>query len=156
MTTQKTKKADILIADHQIESLKLLSEIIEKEGYSVRQAIDGEMALIAVNSQTPDLILLGVELEKVDSYQVCKKLKQEKKTADIPVIFLSDFDNFQKKIESLKIGAIDYLIKPYQPEELLVKIENQVKISLKIKELQKINENLEKQLKLRKNISKMA
>ena len=150
MTTQKTKKADILIADHQIESLKLLSEILEKEGYSVRQAIDGEMALIAVNSQTPDLILLGVQLEKVDSYQVCKKLKQEKKTADIPVIFLSDFDDFQKKIESLKIGAIDYLIKPYQPEELLVKIENQVKISLKIKELQKTNENLEKQLKLRK------
>ncbi len=149
MNHRKKQKADILIADNQIESLKLLSSILEKAGYTVRQAIDGEMALIAVHTQIPDLILLGVELQKLDSYQVCQKLKQEKETADIPIIFLSDFDDLQEKIKGLKIGAIDYLVKPFQQEEFLIKIDHQVKISSKIQQFKRIKKKLEKELKLK-------
>ncbi|MDJ0728413.1 MAG: diguanylate cyclase [Crocosphaera sp.] len=148
MNTHKTKRADILIADNQIENLKLLSQILEQESYKVRQAIDYEMALIAVETEIPDLILLGFNLDKVDSYQLCKKLKKQETTTNIPIIFFSDFDDFEERIKALKLGIIDYIIKPYRKEELLVKIENKVKISLKMQQLKETNKNLEKKLEL--------
>ena len=114
MNIEITQKANILIAENKIESLKLLSKILEEESYQVRQAIDGEMALIAVETEVPDLILLGVDLDKIDGHQLCKKLKQQDKTADIPIIFLSEFDDFEQKIKALQLGKVDYIIKPYQ------------------------------------------
>ncbi|MDJ0845380.1 diguanylate cyclase domain-containing protein [Crocosphaera sp.] len=148
MKIKSPPKANILIVENQIESLKLLSRILEEESYQVRQAIDGEMALIAVETEIPDLILLSVDLDKLDGYHVCKELKQKEKTADIPIIFLSDFDDFEKKIKALELGGIDYIIKPYQQKELLVRIKNYLDIRLKIENIRDSNKNLEKKLKL--------
>ncbi|EAZ92217.1 GGDEF domain-containing response regulator [Crocosphaera chwakensis] len=148
MTLKNKKKADILIADHQVDSLKLLSKIIENQDYQVRQAIDGEMALIAVETEIPDLILLGTNLDKLNSYDLCRKFKEKEETANIPVIFLSDFDEIGGKVKALEVGAIDYIIKPYRQEELLAIIKNQINISLKIKRLQEKNNFLEPKLKL--------
>ena len=112
MNTNTNKKADILIAENQIESLKLLSKVLEEQGYKVRQAIDGEMALIAVEAEIPDLILLGMNLDRVDDYQVCKQLKMLDKSTDVPIIFLRDFDELSDKIKAFEIGGTDYIIKP--------------------------------------------
>ncbi|MDJ0597734.1 MAG: diguanylate cyclase [Crocosphaera sp.] len=147
MTKQTINKGDILIADNQVESLRLLSKILEKEGYKVRQAIDGEMVLIAVDTKIPDLILLGVNLDTVDGYQICQQLKKQEKTENIPIIFLNDFDHFSDKIKAFKSGGIDYLLKPYQQQELLVRIENHLEVGLKIEQLKQTNKNLEKKLK---------
>ncbi|CCQ57865.1 MULTISPECIES: GGDEF domain-containing response regulator [Crocosphaera] len=151
MNTNTNKKADILIAENQIESLKLLSKVLEEQGYKVRQAIDGEMALIAVEAEIPDLILLGMNLDRVDDYQVCKQLKMQDKTTDVPIIFLRDFDELSDKIKAFEIGGTDYIIKPCQQEELLVRIETQLKVSLKLKEVKKENKNLVKKLKIIEN-----
>lgn len=151
MNTNTNKKADILIAENQVESLKLLSKVLEEQGYKVRQAIDGEMALIAVEAEIPDLILLGMNLDRVDDYQVCKQLKMQDKTTDVPIIFLRDFDELSDKIKAFEIGGTDYIIKPCQQEELLVRIETQLKVSLKLKEVKKENKNLVKKLKIIEN-----
>ncbi len=148
MNLKNKKQADILIADHQVDSLKLLSKIIENQDYQVRQAIDGEMVLISVETEIPDLILLGTNLDKVNSYDLCKKLKEKEGTADIPIIFLSDFDEIGGKVKALEVGASDYLIKPYGQKELLAIIKNQVNISLKMKQLQDKNNALRQKLKL--------
>ena len=151
MNTNTNKKADILIAENQIESLKLLSKVLEEQGYKVRQPIDEEMALIAVEAEIPDLILLGMNLDRVDDYQVCKQLKMQDKTTDVPIIFLRDFDELSDKIKAFEIGGTDYIIKPCQQEELLVRIETQLKVSLKLKEVKKENKNLVKKLKIIEN-----
>lgn len=148
MNLNNKQQADILIADNQVDSLKLLSKLIEAQNYQVRQAIDGEMALIAVETEIPDLILLATNLDKINSYDLCKKIKKEDKTADIPIIFLSDFDDIREKIKALGVGASNYLVKPYRQEELLGIIKNQINISLKIKQLQEKNNALEQKIKL--------
>ncbi|WP_107668656.1 diguanylate cyclase domain-containing protein [Cyanothece sp. BG0011] len=148
MNIKTNNKADILIADHQVDSLKLLSKILEQQNYQVRQAIDGEMALMAVETDIPDLILLATNLDKVNSYDLCRKIKENEKMANIPVIFLSNFDEIGGKVKALEVGAIDYLIKPYRQEDLLGIIKNQVSLSLKIKQLQEKHNSLEQKLKL--------
>ncbi|ACB53286.1 two-component response regulator [Crocosphaera subtropica ATCC 51142] len=148
MNTHKLQKANILIVDNQIDSLKLLSKILEEQDYQVRQAIDGEMALIAVNTEIPDLIILGINLDKVDGYQVCEKIKKQEKMSDIPIIFLSNFDDYGQKIKALQMGAIDYIIKPYQQKEFLARVNNQINLSLKTQQLKETNHNLEQKLKL--------
>ncbi|CCQ64211.1 PAS domain-containing protein [Crocosphaera watsonii] len=128
-----------------------MSKVLEEQGYKVRQAIDGEMALIAVEAEISDLILLGMNLDRVDDYQICKQLKMQDKTTDVPIIFLRDFDELSDKIKAFEIGGTDYIIKPCQQEELLVRIETQLKVSLKLKEVKKENKNLVKKLKIIEN-----
>ncbi|WP_231589109.1 PAS domain-containing protein, partial [Crocosphaera watsonii] len=89
--------------------------------------------------------------DRVDDYQVCKQLKMQDKTTDVPIIFLRDFDELSDKIKAFEIGGTDYIIKPCQQEELLVRIETQLKVSLKLKEVKKENKNLVKKLKIIEN-----
>lgn len=87
MNNKATHKADILVVEDQLDNLKLLSNILWDEGYQVRQAIDGEMALIAIDTKYPDLILLDIKIPRLDGYQLCQTLKAKETTANIPVIF---------------------------------------------------------------------
>ena len=154
MNIEQCKKADILIVENQIDSLKLLSKILEEKGYQVRQATDGEMALIAAKLQIPDLVLLGIKLAKIDGYQVCKKLKSQEETSDIPIIFVSEFDAVEKKVSAFEVGGVDYIVKPYQREELLARVKNQVKISLINRQVKDKNTNLKQKLQLTKAAQK--
>src|SRR3954451_12839451 len=118
--------ADILIVDDTPANLNVLSAILGKRGYRVRPAINGALALKAAQKAAPDLILLDVQMPEMDGYQVCRQLKGDAQTRDIPVIFISALDDVLDKVEAFQVGGVDYITKPFQIEEVLARVENQL------------------------------
>jgi len=113
----------ILIIEENPETLELLRRFLDKEGYKTIIATDGEKGLEYAQRLLPDLVLMERLLTKLNGLQVCKKLKEQGETKNIPVIFLSILDSENDIIESLKAGADDYIKKPFSPDELLARIE---------------------------------
>ncbi len=121
-------KGTILLVDDQIQNLRTLSSLLEQEGYRVRKATSGFMALETVHVELPDLILLDVRMPEMDGYDLCERLKAEPDTAKLPVIFLSALDDGPGKVRAFAVGAADYVTKPFQAEEVLARINHQLTI----------------------------
>jgi diguanylate cyclase (GGDEF)-like protein len=119
-------KARILLVDDFPENLKLLAGLLSGRGYEVQNAINGEIALKSIQAVSPDLILLDIIMPGLDGYQVCQILKTAEQTRDIPIIFLSGLDIETDKVKAFKLGAADYLTKPFYLQEALVRIERQL------------------------------
>jgi two-component system, sensor histidine kinase and response regulator len=126
MTLSITANADILIVDDTPANLNVLSAILGKRGYRVRPAINGALALKAAQKAAPDLILLDVQMPSMDGYEVCRQLKADEQTRHIPVIFISALDDVLNKVEAFQAGGVDYITKPFQIEEVLARVENQL------------------------------
>ncbi|MEG4068268.1 response regulator [Microcoleus sp. Pol11C2] len=124
----ETYKGNILIVDDIQENLRFLTRILTNEGYKVRGVINGTMALRTVRHYPPDAILLDIKMPDMDGYQVCEALKSDEKTSEIPIIFLSALDQVLDKVKAFKVGGADYISKPFQLEEVLVRLETQVTI----------------------------
>ena len=120
---------DILIVDDNPESLRLLSEILARVGYKTRPAPSGELALRALESIEPDLILLDVRMPNMDGYEVCRRLKEQERTRQIPVLFISGLSETEDKVKGFAAGAVDYIIKPFQEEEILARVHTHVTLS---------------------------
>jgi diguanylate cyclase (GGDEF)-like protein len=140
---------DILIVDDTVENLRLLSTMLIKQGYNVRKAINGKMALKAAQAVVPDLILLDVMMPDMDGYQVCQQLKANQQTAEIPVIFLSALSDVIDKVKGFEVGAVDYISKPFQFEEVLVRVQNHIALKLAEREIRQLNAQLEQRVKER-------
>ncbi|WP_204140200.1 EAL domain-containing response regulator [Halomicronema sp. CCY15110] len=129
-TLQKTLaaplQADILIVDDTIENIALLSEILETNGYSVRKAVNAAMAKTAIAAMLPDVVLLDICMPEVDGYTLCQELKADEVTADVPIIFLSALSDAFDKVKAFDVGGVDYITKPFQMAEVLVRVRNQV------------------------------
>lgn len=136
------RKADILVVDDTPANLRLLSNMMTEQGYNVRQAINGKMALTAVKAVQPDLILLDINMPEMNGYEVCERLKKEEKTRAIPIIFLSALDDTSDKIKAFQIGGVDYITKPFQFEEIIIRIQNQLTIQNLQNKLQYQNNQL--------------
>lgn len=115
-------KETILIVEDEKDIVKMLDYNLKKEGYKVITADDGEDALDAAKTKHPDLILLDLMLPGVDGLEVCKELKNERKTKSIPVIMLTAKAQESDKIVGLELGADDYVTKPFSPRELIARI----------------------------------
>jgi diguanylate cyclase (GGDEF)-like protein len=140
---------DILIVDDIPENLRLLSTMLVKQGYNVRKALSGHMALKAVQAVIPDLILLDIMMPTMTGYEVCEKLKSDPKTASIPVIFLSALSESLDKVKAFGVGGADYITKPFQLEEVLLRVQNQLALrAAKIKNKQ-LNSELERRVQER-------
>lgn len=124
----ETCKGNILIVDDLPENLRFLTEILNKNGYKVRCVTNGAMALRTVRNHPPDAILLDIKMPDMDGYQVCEALKSDENTSEIPIIFLSALDQIFDKVKAFKVGGVDYISKPFEPEEVLVRLETQVTI----------------------------
>lgn len=122
------EQAKILIVDDEPDNLRLLSQILVKQGYEVRKAINGSTALMGVEKFAPDLILLDVNMPGMNGYEVCKKLKGDRKTKQITVIFLSASDRVMDKVQAFEVGGVDYITKPFQVPEVLARVETHIKI----------------------------
>jgi PAS domain S-box-containing protein len=120
---------DILIVDDNPESLRLLSEILSRVGYKTRPAPSGELALRALESIEPDLILLDIRMPNMDGYEVCRRLKEQERTRQIPVLFISGLSDTEDKVKGFAAGAVDYIIKPFQEEEILARVHTHVTLS---------------------------
>ena len=149
-------KPKVLIVDDTPENIQVLMGTL-KDAYAIVAAINGEKALkMAAADPRPDLILLDIMMPGMDGFEVCQRLKADTNTQDIPVIFLSALDDTVNKVKGFEMGAVDYISKPFQPEEVIVRVNthltiNRLKQSLaeKNRELQSYNEMLEEKVKER-------
>ena len=123
-----TSRADIVIVDDKRENLHLLSELLSHAGYRVRPIPNGDLALRAIRKSPPDLVLLDIMMPKVDGYEVCKELKAETLTREIPIIFISGLSDTFDRVKAFTSGGADYITKPFHKEEVLARIENQLTI----------------------------
>ena len=140
-------KGSILIVDDLPDNLRLLRDTLQGQGYKVRSCTTGAMALRGAKAAETDLILLDIKLPDYDGYEVCRQLKADEQTAQIPIIFLSALANTFDKILGFAVGGADYITKPFQIEEVLARVETH----LSIQRLQKILQ--EKNLLLRQEIA---
>jgi putative two-component system response regulator len=152
-----TSKGYILAVDDTPASLKLLSDILKVEGYEVRSAISGELALHAATVQPPELILLDISMPGMSGFDVCQQLKKQPQTRDVPVIFVSAISETLEKLKGFELGAVDYVTKPYQREELLARVHNHLELHRLRNRLEDIVEErtrslLESEAKLRTSL----
>jgi two-component system, sensor histidine kinase and response regulator len=121
-------KGNILIVDDTPDNLRLLSSTLIERGYKVRSVINGAMALMGAQAAPPDLIMLDIKMPDLDGYEVCQRLKKQPETREIPVIFISAIDEVLDKVKAFACGGVDYISKPFQVEEVLARVENQLTI----------------------------
>jgi DNA-binding response OmpR family regulator len=137
-----TDKGRILAVDDTPASLRLLTDLLQDEGYEVRSAIGGELALHAALSNPPELVLLDIRMPGMDGYEVCRRLKADPATRDVPVIFVSAVTETDEKVQGFGLGAVDFVTKPYQRDELMARVRTHL-------ELHRLRHHLEDQVQER-------
>jgi diguanylate cyclase (GGDEF)-like protein len=140
---------NILVVDDIADNLRVLSASLTEKGYQVRCAKNGTMALITAKKNPPQLILLDIKMPDMDGYQVCKKLKADELTKDIPIIFLSALDDVFDKVKAFTVGGADYITKPFQAEEVIVRIQHQLALQAAKAEICILNIQLEQKVQQR-------
>jgi len=141
---------DILVVDDNLQNLKLLIAILDKRDYLARPVNSGALALRVVQAAPPDLVLLDINMPEMDGYEVCEKLKEDPRTRDIPVIFLSAYQDLSEKIKALQCGGVDYITKPFVVEEVFARIERHLIIAKLQKKLKEQNKELHTEIAERK------
>jgi signal transduction histidine kinase/DNA-binding response OmpR family regulator len=121
----------ILVVDDTTANLQLLTNLLTEHGYTVYPASTGELALEFVRSTLPDLVLLDIRMPQMDGFKVCRRLKADERTRAIPVILISILEDEGEKVKGFQAGAVDYITKPFQAEEVLAR----VKIHLRVRAL---------------------
>ena len=114
--------------DDQPQNLRLLSDLLEEQGYEVQEAINGPVALQAVSAGVPDLILLDIHMPEMDGYTVCQQLKASPQTREVPVIFISAVDEAWDKLKAFSVGGADYITKPFKVVEVLARVKSQLAV----------------------------
>ncbi|MEO1374593.1 MAG: diguanylate cyclase, partial [Cyanobacteria bacterium J06635_10] len=142
-------KKDILIIDDTVDNLRILSSILVREGYTVRKALNWQMAFTACQTQLPDLILLDIMIPGIDGYEICQHLKAHQTTADIPIIFISALDDVFDKVKAFQVGGLDYIAKPFEFAEVIVRVQTQLELRSAQLEILKLNNKLEERVKQR-------
>jgi len=117
-----SSRGDVLVADDDPEALKLLTVILTEEGYHVRPADSGKLALASTAAEHPELILLDVRMPDIDGFEVCRRLKERAETRDIPVMFISGSSDMESQVEGLGMGAVDFVLKPIRRADLLARV----------------------------------
>lgn len=137
---------NILIVDDTPDNLRLLAKILELQGYTIRKSINGRMALQAAERHPPDLILLDINMPEMNGYEVCQHLKASKTTDQIPIIFISALDQINDKVHAFELGGQDYITKPFQEIEVLMRVRNQLLIKQQHQQLLEQNKRLEHEI----------
>ncbi|ELS03158.1 diguanylate cyclase (GGDEF) domain-containing protein [Xenococcus sp. PCC 7305] len=137
----------ILIVDDVSDNLRLLSTTLSQQGYQVRCAKNGEMALTGADKDLPDLILLDINMPGMNGYEVCQRFKSNPKTADIPIIFLSAQDDIGNKVQAFELGGVDFISKPFRIKEVVIRVKSQLTIQAAKAEIRYLNQELETRVK---------
>ena len=123
-----TDSHSILVVDDKSESLVLLTGILAAEGYQVRSADSGRLALASIAAWRPHLILLEIRMPGIDGFEVCRRLKASEGTRNIPLIFISAATEVEERVAGLALGAVDYVTKPFRREELLARVRTHLEL----------------------------
>lgn len=140
--TKRGAAGNILVVDDSKMNLRILVEALGNEGYTVRPALNGEIALEAAQKEVPDLILLDILMPGVNGYQVCEAIKSNGRLKDVPVIFISALNEVGDKVKGFSAGGVDYVNKPFQTEELLARVKTHLMLRTLQKDLEKKNSRL--------------
>ncbi len=155
--TKQNKNYEILIVDDIPANLELLSNILYSNGLDISFADSGQQALESVAYQAPDLILLDISMPEMDGYEVCRRLKQNPETKDIPVIFLTALSDTENIVKGFQVGGHDYVTKPFNSEELLARVNTHLELQDKKNEVEVYAEQLlklnNKQMKLNEKLN---
>ncbi|MEB3827105.1 PAS domain S-box protein [Phormidium sp. CCY1219] len=136
------EKADILVIDDNPDNLRLLIGILQRSGYKVRPATNGRFALSVAQTDPPDLILLDILMPEMDGYEVCERLKADRLTRNVPVIFITALTEVMDKVKAFDVGGADYITKPFHEQEVLARVRHQLKIEGLQKQLERENAKL--------------
>jgi len=142
MTVKDNFKSSILIVDDQPQNIQLIGTLL-RNSYNLYVADRGESAIKIANDKKPDLILLDIMMPVMTGFEVCKILKSNVETMDIPVIFLTARNESEDIVTGFQLGAVDYITKPFKREEVLIRISTHIKLKEIEKELKRKNEDLE-------------
>ena len=137
---------NILVVDDIADNLKVLSKTLNAQGYKVRCAKSGATAINVAHKILPDLILLDIKMPDMDGYTVCQQLKANPVTKDIPVIFLSALDDVIDKVKAFEVGGVDYITKPFQLEEVVIRAKNQLALTAAKAKITQLNQQLEQKI----------
>lgn len=143
------ESGDILIIDDAPDTLRFLSDLLSKAGYSVRKVLSGELGIEAAQLEPPDLILLDIKMPGISGYEVCDRLRWNEQTRSIPVIFLSALNEEVEKVMAFQSGAVDYITKPFHVVEVLARIEIHLRVSRLQQQLQQQNAQLQQAVEQR-------
>jgi PAS domain S-box-containing protein len=119
----------ILVVDDEPDSSSVLKRILAAEGYHVRTADSGSLALASLDAWSPELILLDIRMEGINGFEVCRRLKTSEKSRNLPVIFISAASELEERVKGLELGAVDYISKPFQREELLARVRTHLELA---------------------------
>ena len=128
MNTSVKPRNRILIIDDNSINLDLLSELLDYAGFEVWTALNGQTGLEIISQKIPDLILLDIMLSDWDGFEICAYLKADPTYAQIPIIFITALSQSQEKVKGLKLGAVDYITKPFDQSEIIARINLHLKI----------------------------
>jgi CheY-like chemotaxis protein len=122
--TEQKPKQKLFIVEDDAELSEMLAVFFRTQGYTVEQALRGEAALQRINANPPDLVLLDIRLPDIDGYEVCRRLRGNRRTHNLPVLFLTEKRDRHDKLSGLELGAVDYITKPFDMMELRLRIRN--------------------------------
>lgn len=146
---------EVMIVDDTPQNLKILNEILQSKGYRVRSCSNGEFALSSAQYCKPSIVLLDIDMPVMDGFEVCRRFKNDDALSEIPILFLSAFTDTEKKIEGFKNGAVDYITKPFDAEEVLMRVHTHLQIQNYKKLLEEKNRLLEQNIKKLEKTEKM-
>ena len=144
--TARSQASQVLIVDDSPDTLHLLSKMLADKGYKVRAVTSGVRALEAVDADPPDLILLDIMMPHMNGYEVCRRLKADERTRDIPVIFVSALDATKDKVNAFAVGGADYVTKPFHVGEVWARVETRLAFRALQAKLQERNAQLEREI----------
>ncbi len=136
----------ILIVDDNAQNLQVLANLLLGEKYEIEFALNGEATLDWLKTRQFDLILLDINMPGMNGFEVCKEIRSNKVTQEIPVIFLSAESERDSILKGFEVGAQDYVIKPFDSRELMARVKTQLDLKSKTEKLEKINDWLGKKI----------
>lgn len=144
--TSQGNRPNILIVDDVSANLVVLSEMIRELGYVPRPVTSVKNAQTAIEKKMPNLILLDISMPDITGFEYCAMLKADVKTREIPIIFISALDSIEDKVKGFQLGAVDYISKPFEKEEVTVRLSTHLKIYQMQQELESYNRRLHKMI----------
>lgn len=153
MNTQPHNNGNILVVDDTAENLRLLANMLGDKGFEIRPVTSGRQALQAAERSAPDLVLLDITMPEMDGYEVCRRLKEQAKLRDIPVIFLTALTETADKLKAFSVGGVDYISKPFQIDEVLARVNVHLALRRAQKELVSNYERLRELEKVRDHLT---
>lgn len=138
--SNSTPIGSVLVVDDTPGNLKLLTQLLMRSDFVVRAARSGEMALMAVEANPPDLILLDINMPEMTGYEVCERLKANPKTESIPVIFISALNATEDIVKAFEVGGVDYISKPFKAKEVIARVSTQVSLAQQRKQIEALLE----------------